>query len=56
MLEMFRNYLFIIYPANLAETKLLKLVDSSRCVSVNTKSTDKGKWACYLLKLHRALA
>ena len=44
MLEMFRNYCSIIYPANVAETKLLKLVGSFGCVSVNIKNTDKGNW------------
>jgi len=37
MLEMFRNYCSIIYPPKVAETKLLKIVDSFGCVSVNTK-------------------
>jgi hypothetical protein len=43
-----------IYTANVAETKLLKLVDSLRYVFVNTKNTDKGKWGCLLIKLHNA--
>jgi len=36
----------VIYPTNVAETKLLKPVDSLGCVFVNTKYTDKGKWGC----------